>query len=191
MNQSLLFKSLSWLRGHFTHLRLLIVFTLLYVASQLVIKHLLAPIGIGPFLSFQLTFSREEVLHTLSAWKAQGLLSSYASHLWPDMLHPLWYALMFIAALSMVMNANGFGSQWNVVLLLPVTAAICDTIENVIQIFFLANHEFVWVSQPLVTLSAAASITKWSLAILSVVIVMVLTVRSQLIKRRYFKHETS
>ena len=98
-------------------------------------------------------------------------MGAYKAHLLIDLVHPFWYALFLVSSLACVFNSRKISGKWNWVMLLPVISAFCDEAENFIQIFFLSGGV---ITQGLVNVSSVFSLTKWTLALGSLLIVLVL-----------------
>jgi len=145
-----------------------------YFVSQITIATILKPIGHHAFLSHQLCFSQELVLQNFSQWTAAGLLPVYKAHLYFDVIHPFWYTLFLLAALSGIFNVNQFSNKWNNVLALPILAGLCDVFENMIQIIFLSDPSGEVITQSLVFLGSCFSLCKWSLALGCLLLVLLL-----------------
>ncbi len=152
-----------------------------YLVSQLIIGHILDPLGPLDVLRAETTLEPSVVAGIFARWRAEHLMDAYVRHYLLDFVHPALYALFLGASLSLLLDRNRLSSAWDVVLLVPIVAALCDLVENVSHVAFLtddANVTAAWV-----TVSAIAAITKWLLAGASIALIAVLALRARGIRR--------
>ncbi|MBP8974933.1 MAG: hypothetical protein KBH93_13785, partial [Anaerolineae bacterium] len=99
-----------------------------------------------------------------------------------DLDIPALYAMFLGASLAWLLDRNRLSSAWDVVLVLPIAAALCDLAENASHVAFLvddANVTTAWVA-----VSGAAAIAKWLLAGSSIVLIVILALRTRLVAGR-------
>src|SRR3989338_5977590 len=155
---------------------LIIVFGVIYFASQITIGVIVHPLG-PDMLAVQTSLSADAVRAIFARWEAAGLLGTYAAHYTLDMVHPLWYGVFLAALLAKGFNANGVAAKWNLLLLVPVVAALCDVTENLVHLSFLADRANITAAA--VLFGNGAAMVKWLLAIGSVAAVIVLAMQAR------------
>jgi hypothetical protein len=155
--------------------RAVVAFGALYALTQAGIGALLHPIGPLAVLELQTTLSAERFAAILDGWRDAGLLGTYARHYLLDFVHPAVYAGFLVALLARALEARGFPSRCDAVLLLPIAAAGLDLVENAFHVVFLL--EPAAVAAPWVALAGGAAIAKWVLVALTLACVMVLAAR--------------
>ena len=155
--------TLAWLRRELgTSVWVPVFFGIAFALSLIALLAILAPIGVGSFLSLQcLTFSADDYVTLFSRWQAEGVLVSYRAHLVLDDVHWLWCSVLATALLARVLEANAVSARWNFVLLLPLASGLLDWFENRVQHVFLDTEGFAAIVDPLPLVSAIASILKW------------------------------
>jgi hypothetical protein len=85
---------------------------------------------------------------------------------------------LLLALLSLALKHSDAPARYNRVLLLPLVAGPCDALENAIQHIFLSEPGHVAVVDPLPLISTLASITKWGLVVICMLVLAALTVRA-------------
>lgn len=153
------------------------VFGILYAISQTLLAVILKPLGIGAFLRLQISFSKDFTIQTFELWKADGVFHYYQLHLFPDLLHPLFYAFFLVSTLANLLKQDGAAEKYGSVLFLPLVSGLCDYLENVIQFIFLSRPDYSRVTDLLVFITSLASSIKWGLAALSLFAILALAVR--------------
>ena len=153
------------------------IFGILYAISQSLLVVILKPLGLGTFLRLQISFSKDFTIQAFELWKADGVFSLYRLHLYPDLLHPVWYGLFLISSMVYLLEGDKAAEKFRWMLALPVISAMGDCLENMIQFVFLSRPDDSAVTDPLVFITSLASSIKWSLASLSLLAVLALAVR--------------
>jgi hypothetical protein len=143
--------------------RVILLFGLLYAASQLAIAVVVRPLGGDP-LRVQTTLDAEAVRAIFDRWDRAGLTAVYARHYRYDMIHPLWYGVFLAALLARALRARAAPARWNALLLLPFAAALCDVVENVVHLSFLADRAHITAGR--VLLGNGAALLKWTLVLM-------------------------
>lgn len=143
-----------------------------YICFQLLIIKILEPIGKKSFFMHQLSFSAEQIRFNFNHWQNIGLLHFYQLHLIPDLIHPVTYCLLLVSLLSLLFLYTRAGGKWNVLFLLPIIAAYCDEIENILQVIFLSSPQYSMVIQPFVSISATCSWIKWICAAITILFII-------------------
>lgn len=170
---------LSMMRSRLGTKNAVIILSVVYLISQVVIGTILEQIGGPEVMKLQVTgWSAEIYQATFADWQARGLMDYYHAHFIFDDIHWLWYALSLTALLAAVMNRAGKPQSWNILLALPFVAGLCDLLENSIQHVFLVSPAGTTIVDPLPAISTLASITKWGLAFGLIALVLVLFVSS-------------
>lgn len=169
---------LSFLRTHLAHGWIVILFGAIYLTSQVIIGLVLEKIGGPNILALQVTgFSAADYIDTFSAWEQAGVMGAYHAHLVFDGVHPFWYAILMAATLAVLMEKTGAGDGWTKAMALPFMAGFCDLIENGIQHVFLTAADHSTIIDPLPAISTIMSISKWSLATASLMLIAILVTR--------------
>lgn len=154
------------------------VFVLVYLISQVTIGLQIEEIGSVNFLKLQVaTYTADAYKLTFAQWQQAGVMPFYHSHLIFDSVHWVWYAVSLAALLALSMNAGGVPESRNFLMVIPFIAGICDLFENTLQHVFLSDPGYATIIDPLPMISAAASITKWSLAVVSLLLIAAYFVR--------------
>ena len=161
------------LRNRLGTLRAFLILGLGYSVSQTVILIILRPLGLETFLHLQVSFSKDFYLQTFNAWKSQGVFLFYSLHLYPDLLHPIWYSLFLISAMACLLKYEPAGERLQGILILPVISGLADYVENALQFVILSGK----LTDTLVFTSSMASVIKWTLAAFSLVGIAILGVR--------------
>lgn len=172
---------LTAFRGWASAGRVIAVFGVAYVLSQLIIAQTLRPLDPLDVLRVQTTLSAPVVQQIFAKWRLDALLGTYARHYYFDFPHPVLYAVFLAAVLAWLLNRNGLSARWNGVLLLPFIAGLCDVFENVSHVAFLADG--VNITPTWVALSGLAAITKWVLAGVSLALIAILAIRARFATR--------
>ncbi len=169
---------LTALRTHLGHGWIIILFTVIYVISQVIIISLLEQIGGPLIMTLQVTgFSAADYIATFSEWDQAGLMGIYRAHLVFDNFHAIWYAVLMAATLATLMKNTGAGDGWTKCMTIPFVAGFCDMIENGIQHVFLTGPGTSTIVDPLPAISTVMSITKWSLSAAGLTLTAILLVR--------------
>ena len=144
-----------------------------FLVTQTVIAVILNPLGVGTFLKLQLSLSRDFYVTTFESWKTQGVFNRYLLHFYPDSLFPLFFSLFFFSALACLLKGEPDSPRTRFLLVLPLISGFSDYVENAIQFVILSGR----LTDPLVFASGIASWVKWSLALISIFWIGVLTLR--------------
>jgi hypothetical protein len=152
---------------------LIAIFGILYFASQIKIASIVHPLGID-MLRIQTTLSSETFKAIASGWIASGQINIYYQHFYYDNIHPLWYSIFLSLLIARTFKINGVNPKFNFIILTPFVAGICDLIENMMHLYFLADLNRA--TPALVALSGTATNTKWFLSLSGVALVFVLVV---------------
>jgi len=166
---------LASLRHHLASWWIILGFGAAYFLSQAAIGARVHALG-ADMLRVQTTLSAETVRAIFAKWDAAGLVDVYSSHYSYDMVHPLWYGVFLTALLARGFDANRVPASRNALLLLPFVAAVCDLLENLIHLTFVADRANITTSAVLIANGAA--LTKWAIAGGSVVAVAALTLNA-------------
>ncbi len=170
---------LTMLRTHLAHGWIVIMFTVIYLTSQIIIGMVLEQIGGPVILALQVTgFTVADYVGAFSEWEKAGMMEIYRAHLVFDDLHPIWYAMLMASTLAVLMKKTGVGDGWTKVMIIPFAAGFCDLVENGIQHIFLTGPGTSTIVDPLPAISTIMSITKWSLAAAGLTLITILLVRS-------------
>ncbi len=162
--------------------RIVVCFGVAYAVSQILIARILHPLDPRDVLRVQTTLGAPVVRDILAHWRADGLIDAWVRHFSLDFAHPALYAMFLGASLAWLLDRNRLSSAWDVVLVLPIAAALCDLAENASHVAFLvddANVTTAWVA-----VSGAAAIAKWLLAGSSIVLIVILALRTRLVAGR-------
>lgn len=170
-------RALSAFRRAAASPRIVVGFGAAYLVSQILIARILHPLDPLDVLRVQTTLRAPVVRETFARWGADGLLEVYVRHYSLDFVHPALYAMFLGASLAWLLDRNRLSSAWDVVLLLPIAAALCDLVENASHVAFLADDANVTTAW--VAVSGAAAITKWLLAAGSILLIAILAVRAR------------
>lgn len=168
---------LSAFRRRTASVRVVAVSGCVYLVSQLIIGHILDPLGPLDVLRAQTTLDPSVVVAIFARWREQHLMDAYVRHYFLDFVHPALYAVLLGSSLALLLDRNRLSDAWNVVLLLPILAALCDLVENVSHVAFLAdgaNMTPTWV-----VASGLAAIAKWVLAGGSIASIALLALRAR------------
>ncbi len=165
---------LKKLRGSLNSGRLVLIFAIIYVISQVIIAIILHPVGTSNVFSLQTSFSAEFMRDTLEAWRQSGVLAAYQTHFLLDFIHPAWYAIALMAGLASVFTRASIPDRWNFFLLFPLIAGVCDLIENISHVMFIGNADAI--TGAAVAISALAAWLKWILVVVSLVTVIAVLV---------------
>ncbi len=157
--------SIQKLRNILGNFWVIVFFGVLYFTSQITIATILNPIGHHDFLALQFSFSQDLYFQYFVQWQSLGLMPAYKAHLYFDTLHPIWYTLFLLSALSGVLNLNQCSERWNSLFVIPVIAGFCDVFENCLQMAFLSDPSMKLITKELVFISSFFSSVKWSLAL--------------------------
>jgi hypothetical protein len=149
---------------------------LLYLVSQTVILMILRPLG-ESVMKFQLSFDAESIKAILNSWGTDGI-EIFTRHFYLDFPHPLLYGsfLFFMMVLlhSMLRRDRPVG-RIPVIFYLPFAATILDLIENVLELIIIGQGENL--GEGLAFMNGVVSLSKWSLAGISMLIIAALGIR--------------
>ncbi|MBN2080235.1 MAG: hypothetical protein JW838_14795 [Spirochaetes bacterium] len=162
--------------------RVALVSGVLYAASQFGINTILAPLGLGRVVAFQLTFSRSGIEETLRSWGPEGI-SLFKTHFYLDFFHPAIYAV-FLFSLLFLLQRKLSGREEGPVpkhLYLPFAAMVMDIIENVLELVVI--NSLSTVPEAVIFITGVVSSLKWALGIVTIIMVVVLFMRL-LLRRR-------
>lgn len=164
--------SLKSVRDFLSHKGLLVLFGGIYFVSQVIIAVTLEPLVTTRMVGLQVTgLTPADYLATFAAWEDEGVMGFYHGHLIFDDIHWVWYTIFLSAALAMSLDATHLSDRWNVVLLFPLIAGVCDWFENGLQHMFLSGGDYQMVIQPLTAISTTASIIKWIFAFAAIFLI--------------------
>jgi hypothetical protein len=154
--------NLKAVRAFLSHKGMLLLFGAIYVVSQVIIATVVDPLGPERMVGLQVTgFAPADYIATFSAWKAEGVMDFYHTHLIFDDVHWIWYTIFLSVALALSLDAARLPDRWNVILTFPLIAGINDWFENGLQHVFLNADGYPMVIDPLPAISTTASIIKW------------------------------
>ncbi len=162
--------------------RVALVSGVLYAASQFGINTILAPLGLGRVVAFQLTFSRSGIEEILRSWGPEGL-EIFKRHFYLDFFHPVIYAV-FLFSLLRLLQTRLSGREEGPVpnyLYLPFAAMAMDFIENILELLVINSP--ATVPEALIFITGVVSSLKWALGVLNIMMV-VLFAMSVLIRYR-------
>lgn len=145
---------------------LIIIFGILYFASQAIIGSLLHKIGTLNALALQTTFRADKFYEIASAWIKSGEIEMYYRHFYFDNFHPIWYSIFLSLLIARAFRVNDVSPEFNFIVLTPFIAALCDYFENMMHLYMLAD--LTRATPLMVALSGLATNTKWILAALGV-----------------------
>jgi hypothetical protein len=151
---------------------LIAAFGIIYFTSQFIIGSIMHPLGIKDALTLQTTFSSDTFKQIASSWISSGQVNIYYRHFYFDNFHPIWYSIFLSLLIARTFKINNINPKFNFIILTPFVAGICDLIENMMHLYFLADLNRA--TPALVALSGTATNTKWFLALSGVAIVTVL-----------------
>ena len=171
-------RALSAFRRAAASPRIVIGFGVAYLVSQILIARILHPLDPLDVLRAQTTLRAPVVREIFARWGSDGLLDTYVRHFSLDFAHPALYAIFLGASVAWLLDRNRLSSAWDGVLLLPIGAGLCDLVENVSHVAFLADEANVTTAW--VAVSGAAAITKWLLAGSSIALIVILALRARL-----------
>jgi hypothetical protein len=164
---------LNKLRKLADHTPLIVLSGVAYFVSQYLIGTYLHQLGPIDVWRLQTTFSSETFKAIVSGWVSAGKIGIYYGHYYFDYFHPLWYGAFLSLLMARAFNANGIGERFNLFLIAPFIAGICDLSENNLHLYFLSNLDNA--TPMMVALSGTLTNTKWLLAFSCVGAVAVLT----------------
>ncbi len=151
---------------------LIAVFGIFYFTSQIIIGSILHPLGVKNVSALQTTFSSDTFKSIASVWIASGQINTYYKHFYFDNFHPIWYSIFLSLLIARAFKIDNINPRFNFIILTPFIAGICDLIENMMHLYFLADLQHA--TPVLVALSGLATNTKWLLALFGVAVVFVL-----------------
>ena len=153
---------------------LIVIFGTIYFISQIIIGSIIQPLGVKNALALQTTMCSDTFKAIASAWIASGQIEIYYRHFYFDNFHPIWYSIFLSLLIARTFKINNVNPKFNFIILTPFIAGICDLIENIMHLYFLADLNRA--TPALVTLSGLATNTKWTLAALGVVTITVMLI---------------
>ena len=146
----------------------------LYVISQSSIAVLLGH-KVGPeLIKLQLAFTKPRFDSVVGSW-TEANLQEFQNHFYLDFFHPVWYGLMLAWALAKTLPPNRRSLVW-----IPIVAALCDMCENTIHAVPTFQGTFQELSQPWIAISSCFAATKWLLALISIIFIVVCFIRGRL-----------
>jgi len=161
------------------------IFGIIYFASQIKIASIVHPLGID-MLRIQTTLSSDSFKEIASGWIASGQIGLYYKHFYFDNFHPIWYSIFLSLLIARAFKINNINPKFNFFILTPFVAGVCDLIENMMHLYFLADLKRA--TPVLVALSGLATNTKWFLALSGVAIITILigvwVVKTFIIKKK-------
>lgn len=134
------------------------------------------PPGAPSIFDLQLAFSAEKFQSVLAAWGERNV-AAYVNSMWLDYLYPIAYALALSAWLAVLTRrADRIPSRPALALFAaPFLAALLDYVENSLHLPMLAALHATPAA--LVFLASLAAAVKWTLAGVSILGILALTVR--------------
>jgi hypothetical protein len=134
------------------------------------------PPGAPSIFDLQLAFSAEKFQSVLAAWGERNV-AAYVNSMWLDYLYPIAYALALSAWLAVLTRrADRIPSRPALALFAaPFLAALLDYVENSLHLLMLALLHATPAA--LVFLASLAAAVKWTLAGVSILAILALTVR--------------
>lgn len=137
--------------------RYLVIFGILFFVSQGLLIWVLDDVA-PQLLAIQTTFTESSFHAIVDKWESDEI-NKFRMHFHLDIVHPIWYALFFAAALAKLFNLNNITNRYNGFIWLPIIAGFCDFAENSMHAPFASN--LANISQPYIILAAAFATTKW------------------------------
>ena len=146
-----------------------------YVLSQAAIGYLLLPVGHTDVLRLQLTLSSRTFIEILNQW-GDPSITTYINHFYLDYFHAVIYALFLSSAIAFLISRTGKrATLFNLGLFVsPWIAALCDMTENTIHLYLIRNPQAI--ESGLVIISGIGTWIKWSLAAISIVVILVMLI---------------
>ena len=155
-------------------------FAALFVASQLNIAAELGPIG-PDLLRLQTTLSAETFKQTLDGFTPDEL-TRYRTHFAWDSVHPLIYGGLLLLWTYIIHGRRPFSTRMLRILVgLSIAVPALDYVENGFHLYLEPHREAI--NTVTVVISGIAGITKWLLAAVLVVLLLLATVRALLTRR--------
>ncbi len=148
-------------------------FFCVYVLSQVSIGMLLGHKVGAELVPMQLAFSKHRFDTIVTGWSTDNLLQ-LQHHYYLDFIHPLWYGVTLAWVLAKTLPHERKSLVW-----LPVVAALCDLCENTLHAIPAFSGTFRELDQPAIALSSTFAATKWLLAAVSVILVVVYFIRAR------------
>lgn len=165
----------TWLRKKCGNRRVAVLSGLVFVISQATIAYTIRDLPPEKLVELQTTFSKVKFLSILGTWKLTGVLPQFKAHFYFDFFHPIWYGVFLAALMALAFNANAVSKRFDGLVLIPVTAAVLDLVENIVDLSLMLDIRRV--TDTTVFIGALAANLKWALAGAGVLIVVVLTIR--------------
>ncbi len=167
-------KFLHKLRAKTAHWLVILIIGVVWLILQLYLTRMLSGLGMSKVVRLQTTLSMDVFTDILKIWDDQGLLNLYYRHFYFDFIYPVVYSLLIVALLSKLFDLNNLKAGFNYLLLLPLTAAVFDLIENSSHLMILSNFS---KTKSIVLFSGIVSNMKWVLIFISLLIIFILTLR--------------
>jgi hypothetical protein len=137
---------------------------ILYIIFQVSIMAMTLDLG-ADLLGLQITLSSERFLEIARSWREQGLMTSYYRHFYLDFIHPVVYGVFLSSFMAQSFAKRKISRRYDMLLLVPYLAALCDLAENCLHLYLLADLERV---TPLfVAVSGTVTSIKWIAALMS------------------------
>jgi hypothetical protein len=150
------------------------LFAVIYFTSQIIIGSIMHPLGVVDALRLQTTMSSDVFKSIASGWIASGQIGIYYRHFRFDNFHPIWYSIFLSLLIARAFRMNNVNPKFNVIILMPFIAGLCDLFENMMHIYFLADLSRA--TPALVAIAGVATNTKWFIALSGTVIAIILIV---------------
>ncbi|MBP7582418.1 MAG: hypothetical protein KBA61_00190 [Spirochaetes bacterium] len=166
---------LGKIRKIFDSQRIIIGSAIIYAASQIAIGLILLPLGPVRVLELQSSVSPVFISSVLGDWRAAGTLRIFINHFYLDFFHPFFYGVLLLALMARLLNAARVSPRWNWLLFAPILAAAMDLCENIFYVAFIADSSNI--TDITSAFSGSASIIKWALSGLSIMIISALFVK--------------
>ena len=154
--------------------RLIALFAVIWLISQITIGWILGPIGSLNVLALQTTLSSADFKSIVASWIALGQIAAYHAHFFLDNMHPIWYSLFLSLTIARLFKINAINSKFDWMLMTPFVAGACDLFENAMHLYFLADLNRA--TPALVALSGVTSLTKWFLVCAGLAVVCSLAI---------------
>lgn len=150
---------------------------LVYTASQIGIGFLLGP-KVGPnLLRFQLTFTKSGFDDVIATWGPPEL-ACFRRHFYLDFAHPVWYGFLLAFLLAKAIPRDKAVPQMKGrLVLIPILAAICDGLENIVHCVPAFQGTLVQLDQPSIALAATFASAKWLLVVVSLGLIVLFKLR--------------
>ncbi len=168
--------SLNKIRQKIGNWKIVIIFGILYIISQLIIVSILHNLDTKQVFELQTTFSSDTFHEIINSWKNNGILGFYKKHFIFDFPHPIWYSIFFGSFMSKLFHLNLVGEKYNYLILLPFIAGILDLLENILHVVIVLS-DISNISKIAVLISGMATNLKWFFAFVSLFIIVVMIIK--------------